>query len=89
MLQEDGWVHVATKGSHWQITHSAKPGRVTVPHPNKDIPRGTVASIYRQAGWNASGGRPDALRIFHSPGRRRLRDQLSRLPGLRLGRRHG
>ena len=30
-----------------------KPGRVTVPHPNKDIPRGTVASINRQAGWKA------------------------------------
>lgn len=53
MLQQDGWVHVATKGSHWQFTHAAKPGRVTVPHPNKDIPRGTVASICRQAGWNS------------------------------------
>ena len=53
MLQQDGWVHVATKGSHRQFKHPSKPGRVTVPHPNKDIPRGTVASIYRQAGWNA------------------------------------
>ena len=52
MLQDDGWVHVATKGSHWRFTHPAKWGRVTVPHPNKDIPRGTVASIYRQVGWN-------------------------------------
>ena len=23
------------------------------PNPNKDIPRGTTASIYRQAGWEA------------------------------------
>ncbi len=52
MLRQDGWGHVATKGSHWQFKHPAKPGRVTVPHPKKDIPRGTVASIYRQAGWN-------------------------------------
>ena len=52
MLQDDGWVHVAAKGSHWRFTHPAKWGRVTVPHPNKDIPRGTVASIYRQVGWN-------------------------------------
>ena len=51
MLLQDGWVHVATKGSHWQFTHRAKPGRGTVPH--KEIPRGTVASIYRQAGWRA------------------------------------
>ncbi|MCY3810657.1 MAG: type II toxin-antitoxin system HicA family toxin [Gammaproteobacteria bacterium] len=52
MLKRDGWVHAATKGSHWQFTHPAKPGRVTIPHPNKDIPHGTVSSIYRQAGWN-------------------------------------
>ena len=55
MLEEDGWVHVATKGSHRQFKHPAKRGRVTVPHPNKDIPLGTVASIYRQAGWKARG----------------------------------
>ena len=53
MLEEDGWVHVATKGSHRQFTHPTKRGRVTVPHPNKDIPRGTTTSIYRQAGWKA------------------------------------
>lgn len=52
MLRQDGWVHAATKGSHWQFTHPAKAGRVTIRHPNKDIPQGTVASIYRQAGWN-------------------------------------
>ena len=27
MLQQDGWVHVATKGSHWQFTHPTKAGR--------------------------------------------------------------
>ncbi|MYF12196.1 MAG: addiction module toxin, HicA family [Gammaproteobacteria bacterium] len=53
MLQQDGWEHVATKGSHWQFRHPAKPGRITIQHPSKDIPRGTVASIYRQAGWSA------------------------------------
>ena len=51
MLRQDGWVHAATKGSRWQFTHPTNTGRVTIPHPNKDIPRGTVASIYRQAGW--------------------------------------
>ena len=53
MLRQDGWEHVGTKGSHWQFRHPAKPGRVTIPHPNKDIPHGTVVSIYRQAGWRA------------------------------------
>ena len=51
MLEADDWVHVSTKGSHWQFKHSIKSGRVTVPHPRRDIPRGTVASVYRQAGW--------------------------------------
>ena len=52
MLERDGWLHVATKGSHRQFRHPVKTGRVTVPHPDKDIPRGTVVSIYRQAGWD-------------------------------------
>ena len=51
MLRQDGRMHVATKGSHRQFRHPTKPGRGTVPHPDKDIPRGTVASIYRQTGW--------------------------------------
>lgn len=51
MLEANGWVHVATKGDHWQFRHPSKPGRVTLPHPVKDLKRGTVASIYRQAGW--------------------------------------
>jgi len=28
-----------------------KSGRVTVPHPKKDIPKGTIISIFKQAGW--------------------------------------
>lgn len=51
MLEADGWIRVAVKGDHWQFKHPEKPGRVTVPHPNKDIKAGTVMSIYRQAGW--------------------------------------
>ena len=51
MLEKDGWRHVATKGDHFQFKHPNRPGRVTVPHPNKDIKKGTVMSIYSQAGW--------------------------------------
>ena len=53
-----GWrpkSHAATKGSERQFKHPTKRGRVTVPHSNKDIPRGTVVSIYRQAGWRSGG----------------------------------
>jgi predicted RNA binding protein YcfA (HicA-like mRNA interferase family) len=49
-LKADGWYEVATRGSHVQLKHPRKPGRVTVPHPKKDLPPGTVASIRRQAG---------------------------------------
>ncbi|MDE0697705.1 MAG: type II toxin-antitoxin system HicA family toxin [Boseongicola sp.] len=51
MLKKDGAWEVAAKGDHVQIQHPAMPGRVTVPHPTKDIKTGTVMSIYRQAGW--------------------------------------
>lgn len=49
-LQADGWYQVAQKGSHVQFKHKTKPGRVTVPHPKRDIPIGTLKSIERQAG---------------------------------------
>jgi len=51
MLKDDGWELVATRGSHCQFKHPEKPGRVTVPHPRRDLPQGTVRSIYAQAGW--------------------------------------
>ena len=45
-------MNVTTKGSHHQFKHHSKPGRVTVVHPMKDIPTGTLREIFRQAGWN-------------------------------------
>jgi predicted RNA binding protein YcfA (HicA-like mRNA interferase family) len=50
-LEADGWVHVRTKGSHWQFRHPTRPGVVTVPHPKRDFPAGTLKSIFKQAGW--------------------------------------
>jgi predicted RNA binding protein YcfA (HicA-like mRNA interferase family) len=49
-LQREGWVQIAQKGSHVQFKHPAKKGRVTVPHPKRDIPVGTLKSIERQSG---------------------------------------
>jgi predicted RNA binding protein YcfA (HicA-like mRNA interferase family) len=49
-LKSDGWTKVAQKGSHVQFKHKTKPGRVTVPHPQKDVPVGTLRSIEKQAG---------------------------------------
>lgn len=45
-----GWYEVAQKGSHKQFKHATKAGKVTIPHPVKDIPIGTVNSILKQAG---------------------------------------
>jgi predicted RNA binding protein YcfA (HicA-like mRNA interferase family) len=49
-LEDDGWVEVARRGSHAQFKHPTKPGRVTVPHPKKDLGTGTVKSIEKQSG---------------------------------------
>lgn len=49
-LEADGWREVVQRGSHVQFKHPTKPGRVTVPHPKKDLPAGTLRSIERQAG---------------------------------------
>ena len=49
-LRADGWYEVAQKGSHAQFKHSTKPGRVTVVHPSREIPKGTLRSIERQSG---------------------------------------
>ncbi len=49
-LRADGWNLVNVKGSHHQFRHPNKPGRVTVPHPERDLPIGTIKSIEAQAG---------------------------------------
>lgn len=50
-LREEGWLLVHIRGSHHQYKHPDKSGRVTVPHPKKNLPKGTLRSIYKQAGW--------------------------------------
>jgi predicted RNA binding protein YcfA (HicA-like mRNA interferase family) len=51
MLQVDGWMLVATRGSHRQFKHADKPGRVTVPgKPGDDLAPGTLNSILKQSG---------------------------------------
>jgi len=49
-LRADGWEQVTQKGSHVQLKHPVKSGRVTVPHPRRDLPIGTLKSIEKQAG---------------------------------------
>ena len=49
-LKADGWKLVKTVGSHHQFKHPLKKGKVTVPHPKKDLPMGTARSVMKQAG---------------------------------------
>jgi len=51
-LERDGWRLVRTKGSHRQYKHPDRPGLVTVPHPKRELPAGTLRSIFKQAGWS-------------------------------------
>jgi predicted RNA binding protein YcfA (HicA-like mRNA interferase family) len=53
-LKSNGWVLVEVRGSHHQFRHPLLPGRVTVTHPVKDIPWGTVKSILKQSGLKES-----------------------------------
>ena len=50
IVEGAGWVYHHTRGSHAHYYHPSKPGVVTVPvSRNKDIKRGTLNSILRQA----------------------------------------
>ncbi|MFK8302689.1 type II toxin-antitoxin system HicA family toxin [Capnocytophaga stomatis] len=50
LLSDDGWYLDSTKGSHHHFKHPTKKGKITVPHPKKDLPQGTVNAILKQAG---------------------------------------
>ena len=50
ILKRHGWEFHSSVGGHWHFKHAKLSGKVTVPHPRKDIPEATVRSIFRQAG---------------------------------------
>ena len=47
MLEKDGWILRKIVGSHHHFKHPNKIGKVTVPHPKKDLTAGTVNSILK------------------------------------------
>jgi predicted RNA binding protein YcfA (HicA-like mRNA interferase family) len=50
LVEADGWRCVVVRGSHRQFKHPTKAGRVTISgHPGDDMPKGTLASVLRQA----------------------------------------
>jgi predicted RNA binding protein YcfA (HicA-like mRNA interferase family) len=50
LLQADGWRLKRTRGSYHRFVCSTRSGTVTVPHPKKDLGKGLVQAIRKQAG---------------------------------------
>jgi len=50
LLEAAGWRKVSQKGSHVQFKRNQGEGRVTVKHPDSDVPVGTQKSIEKQSG---------------------------------------
>jgi len=50
LLMDDGWFEVGQTGSHRHFKHPRKPGKVTVPHPRKDLSIKTLRSIETHSG---------------------------------------
>ncbi|CAH2904577.1 MAG: Uncharacterized protein Npun_F4007 [uncultured Paraburkholderia sp.] len=50
LIHVDGWWLVRISGSHHHFRHALKAGLVTIPHPKRDLPPGTLNSILKQAG---------------------------------------
>ncbi len=52
MLKADGWYLSSQKGSHRQLKHPVKKGKVTVnKRPNETLDQEILNSIFKQAGW--------------------------------------
>lgn len=49
-IERDGWYHKKTTGSHWHFKHPHKKGKITVPHPKKEMTKKTLKSIEKQSG---------------------------------------
>jgi predicted RNA binding protein YcfA (HicA-like mRNA interferase family) len=49
-LRAAGWALDRIRGSHHVFKHAQRPGSVVVPHPKRDLGKGLVAAIRKQAG---------------------------------------
>ena len=50
LLEQNGWFEVGQTGSHKHFKHRLRKGKVTVPHPRKDLSIKTLKSIEVQSG---------------------------------------
>jgi len=51
-LKKEGWSQSGGKGSHKVFKHPNHSNHVVVPDPKRDLPIGTVKSIFKMAGWD-------------------------------------
>ena len=49
-LRKYSWTLDRIRGSHHIFRHADRPGHVVVPHPKKDLGKGLVSAIRKQAG---------------------------------------
>ena len=49
-LERCGFIVVRVAGSHSQLFNQRTRRHTTVPHHNRELPRGTIAAIIQQAG---------------------------------------
>ena len=50
IIKADGWKLKNIEGDHHHFVHKTKPGKVTIPHPVKSLPKRIAGSILKQAG---------------------------------------
>jgi predicted RNA binding protein YcfA (HicA-like mRNA interferase family) len=50
LLYDEGWIRKDQKGSHLQLVHQSRKGKITVPVHRGDIPKGTLKAILKHAG---------------------------------------
>jgi predicted RNA binding protein YcfA (HicA-like mRNA interferase family) len=48
-LLGNGWKLIGVRGSHHYYEHPTLKGKVTIPHPKKDLPIGTLKAIRKHA----------------------------------------
>jgi len=50
LLKQNGWVLHRISGSHHIFKKAGIEDLITVPHPRKDVPKGLLNAILKQAG---------------------------------------
>ena len=54
ILKKDGWILADVDGDHHHFKHPGKKGKITVPHPVKNVHPKISTNILKQAGLHPS-----------------------------------